>query len=222
MDDVADVHPLRASLEQGLATLNLALSAAQVGQLLRYLDQLARWNRVYNLTSVREPRDMLSQHLLDALAVIVPLQRRLGAAPARLLDVGSGGGLPGVVIAICCPGFDVTCVDAVGKKVAFVQQMAGVLALPNLHARHARVEQVTDSFDGVVSRAFASLVDFTAWSMGALAPGGIWMAMKGRQPDEEVAALPAAVEVFHVEPLQVPGLDAERCLVWLRRTGDSS
>jgi len=133
--------------------------------------------------------------------------------------VGSGGGLPGVVIAIGCPDIDVTCVDAVGKKAAFVQQVAGALGLSNLHGRHGRVEAIAGPFDVVTSRAFASLADFTAWSDGALAEGGVWLAMKGRRPDDEIAALPPAVTVFHVEPLTVPGLEAERCLVWLRRAG---
>ena len=130
--------------------------------------------------------------------------------------MGSGGGLPGVVIAICCPDIDVSCVDAVGKKAAFVQQVAGALALPNLRGRHARVESIAERHDVVIARAFASLADFIAWSAGALAEGGVWVAMKGRRPDDEIAALPPSVEVFHVEQLSVPGLDAERCLVWLR------
>jgi 16S rRNA (guanine527-N7)-methyltransferase len=134
----------------------------------------------------------------------------------RLLDVGSGGGLPGVVFAICCPQVDVTCVDAVGKKAAFIQQAAVALKLPNLHGVHARVETLTAPFDVVSCRAFASLPDFTSWSRSALAPHGVWLAMKGKHPEEELAALPADVQVFHVEQLQVPGLDAERCIVWMR------
>ena len=135
--------------------------------------------------------------------------------------MGSGGGLPGVVIAICCPEIAVTCVDAVAKKAAFVQQAAGELGLGNLVGRHARVEAVCEPFDVIVSRAFASLTDFVNWSRGALAEQGVWLAMKGKRPDDEIAALPAGAEVFHVEPLQVPGLDAERCLVWLRPTGST-
>ena len=106
-----------------------------------------------------------------------------------------------------------------GKKAAFVQQVAGALGLANLHGQHGRVESIAGQFDVVTSRAFASLADFTAWSDGALAEGGVWLAMKGRRPDDEIAALPPAVTVFHVEPLTVPGLEAERCLVWLRRAG---
>lgn len=183
-----------------------------------YLGLLAKWNAAYNLTSVRDPAQMRIQHLADCLAVVEPLRRQLGAgAPARILDVGSGGGLPGVVLAIAEPAWDVTCIDAVGKKAAFVRQVAGELALPNLHAEHARVEALeAEPFDVITSRAFGSLADFVRWTRPLLAAGGVWMAMKGRRPDDEIAALPSDVEVFHVEPLAVPGLDAERCLVWMR------
>ena len=204
-------------LHQGAADLGLALDEAVVTKLLAYLDLLAKWNRVYNLTAVRDPADMLTHHLLDSLAVIAPLCRHTQGQPARLLDVGSGGGLPGVVIAICCPEISVTCVDAVAKKASFVQQAAGTLGLPNLRGLHARVESVTQRFDVIASRAFASLPDFVHWSAGALAEQGVWMAMKGKRPDDEIAALPPSVQVFHVEHLQVPGLDADRCLLWLRR-----
>jgi 16S rRNA (guanine527-N7)-methyltransferase len=135
---------------------------------------------------------------------------------AKLLDVGSGAGLPGVVIAICCPTVAVTCVDTVAKKAAFIKQAALALKLPNLSGLHARVETITTSFDVICSRAFASLVDFTNWSTDALAPQGAWMALKGKHPADEIAALPVSAEVFHVEQLQVPGLNAERCIVWMR------
>ena len=213
------MHPQRAALGAGAQALGLALDERQIERLLAYLDLLLKWNRVYNLTAVRDPADMLTHHVLDSLALIAPLRAHAGGRALRLLDVGSGGGLPGVVIAIGCPGIDVTCVDAVGKKAAFVQQVAGALGLSNLHGRHGRVEAIAGPFDVVTSRAFASLADFTAWSDGALAEGGVWLAMKGRRPDDEIAALPPAVTVFHVEPLTVPGLEAERCLVWLRRAG---
>ena len=146
--------------------------------------------------------------------------RQVGQRPVQLLDVGSGGGLPGVVFAICCPDVDVSCVDTVGKKAAFIQQAAASLKLPNLRGVHARVEALKAEegagFDVICSRAFASLVDFTTWSSSALKPGAVWMAMKGKHPADEIAALPALVSVFHVEQLVVPGLDAERCIVWLR------
>lgn len=215
-------HPLEAGLRAGVASLGLELTEAQVQTLLAYQDWVAKWNRVYNLTALRDPQEMLTHHLLDSLAVVQPLRRHLaqrgqGAQP-RLLDVGSGAGLPGVVLAITCPELDVSCVDTVAKKALFIQQVAAALRLPNLHGVHARVETLTQPFDVVTSRAFASLVDFTQWSAGALAGQGVWMAMKGKVPQDEMAALPAGVEVFHVEPLTVPGLDAERCIVWMRRS----
>ena len=155
---------------------------------------------------------MLTHHLLDSLAAVSSLQER---QPKRVLDVGSGAGLPGIVFAICLPHVTVHCVDTVGKKAAFIQQVAASLRLPNLRGIHARVESLTDSYDVITSRAFASLVDFTTWSRGALAQGGVWMAMKGKHPEEEIAVLPADVKMFHVKQLQVPGLDAQRCIVWL-------
>ena len=147
---------------------------------------------------------------------MVPLVRHTRGQSAKVLDVGSGGGLPGIVLAICRPELDVSCVDTVGKKAAFIQQVAASLKLPNLQGLHARVETLAGPFDVIASRAFAALPDFVAWSRQALAPGGVWMAMKGKLPQDEIDALPADVQVFHVEPLQVPGLDAERCLLWLR------
>ena len=202
--------------------MGVDLTPAQLEQLQRYLALVQKWNKVYNLTALRDPADMLTHHLFDSLSAIAPLQRQLAQmgvplAQARLLDVGSGAGLPGVVMAICCPGLSVACVDTVGKKAAFVQQVALELRLPNLRGVHARVESLTEQFDVVSSRAFASLVDFTTWSRAALAPHGVWLAMKGKHPADEIAALPTDVAVFHVEQLHVPALDAERCIVWLNR-----
>jgi 16S rRNA (guanine527-N7)-methyltransferase len=212
---------LRAPLEAGLRALGLDLVPAQVDALMEFQGLLGKWNKVYNLTAVRDPQEMLTHHLLDSLAAVPALQRHLGQMPARegrtaMLDVGSGGGLPGVVFAICCPQIDVHCVDTVGKKAAFIQQAAATLRLPNLRGIHSRVEQLTTRYPLISCRAFASLVDFTSWSRQALEEGGTWLAMKGRHPDDEIAALPAEVRVFHVEPLKVPGLDAERCILWLR------
>ncbi|QCB47569.1 16S rRNA (guanine(527)-N(7))-methyltransferase RsmG [Hydrogenophaga sp. PAMC20947] len=214
----------RDVLTAGLRSLDLPLSDAQVSQLLDYLALLQKWNKVYNLTAVRDPAEMLTHHLLDSLAAIGPLRREIANAElsgrVRLLDVGSGGGLPGVVIAIVCPQIDVSCVDTVGKKAAFVQQAAATMGLPNLRGVHARVESLKaeqgGGFDVVCSRAFASLPDFTGWSRAALKTGAVWMAMKGKHPTEELKSLPADVAVFHVEQLQVPGLDAERCIIWMR------
>lgn len=212
---------LRAPLEAGLQALGLDLTPAQVDTLMEFQALLGKWNKVYNLTAVRDPQEMLTHHLLDSLAAVPALQRHLAQMPARegrtaMLDVGSGGGLPGVVFAICCPQIDVHCVDTVGKKAAFIQQAAATLRLPNLRGIHSRVEQLTTRYPLISCRAFASLADFTSWSRQALEEGGTWLAMKGKHPDDEIAALPADVQVFHVEPLKVPGLDAERCILWLR------
>ena len=212
---------LRAPLEAGLQALGLDLTPAQIDTLMEFQALLGKWNKVYNLTAVRDPQEMLTHHLLDSLAAVPALQRNLAQMPARegrtaMLDVGSGGGLPGVVFAICCPQIDVHCVDTVGKKAAFIQQAAATLRLPNLRGIHSRVEQLTTRYPLISCRAFASLVDFTSWSRQALEEGGTWLAMKGKHPDDEIAALPADVRVFHVEPLKVPGLDAERCILWLR------
>ncbi len=235
------MHPLFPALQKGLAGLGLALTEGQQGQLLAYIDLIGKWTKVYNLTAVRDANEMLTHHLLDSLAVIAPLRRELarlalpGASLAAasvggevqgavnltqgkfsLLDVGAGAGLPGIVIAITCPDVSVTCVDTVAKKAAFIQQVAATLRLPNLKGLHARVESLTQPYDVVCSRAFASLIDFTSWSKSALADHGVWMAMKGKHPDQELAVLPEDVKVFHVEQLQVPGLEAERCIIWMR------
>ena len=208
------------ALRAGLSALPLDLSDQQIAQLLDYQALIAKWTQVYNLTAVRDPAEMMTHHLLDSLAAVLPLQRHLQQAGltegARLLDVGSGAGLPGVVFAICCPAVMVCCVDAVAKKAAFIKQAALSLKLPNLTGLHARVENVNQSFDVICSRAFASLADFTQWSAGALAPSGVWLAMKGKHPAEEISGLAPAVTMFHVEQLLVPGLNAERCIVWLR------
>jgi 16S rRNA (guanine527-N7)-methyltransferase len=224
-------------LRQGAKALGLALSDAQITQILGYHVLIQKWNKVYNLTAIRDPAEMLTHHLLDSLAIIAPLRIRLaglayeqdGAGDYyndgiarqylyKLLDVGAGAGLPGVVLAICCPDIHVTCVDAVAKKMAFVQQVATELKLPNLKALHARVETLTDKYDIITSRAFATLLDFVTGSSAALKSAtGVWLAMKAKDTSAEVAELPADVAVFHVEQLAVPGLDAERCIVWLRQ-----
>ncbi|APW45205.1 16S rRNA small subunit methyltransferase G [Rhodoferax antarcticus ANT.BR] len=215
----------RLTLTQSAAAMGVSLSETQTLALLGYMALIQKWNKVYNLTAVRDASAMLTHHLLDSLAVIAPLREQLRAKQVlgedvakrvRLLDVGSGAGLPGVVIAIMCPGIQVDCVDTVAKKASFIQQVAVTLRLPNLRGIHARVESLTDKYQVVSSRAFASLVDFTSWSVNALAEQGVWMGMKGKHPADEMAALPASVAVFHVEQLDVPGLGAERCIVWMR------
>jgi 16S rRNA (guanine527-N7)-methyltransferase len=231
LPDVSNLSNV-TKLTAAATTLGLNLSGDQVSQLLAYMALIQKWNKVYNLTAIRDPAEMLTHHLLDSLAIVAPLRIRLaglayeqdGADEVRqpylyrLLDVGAGAGLPGVVIAICCPEIHVTCVDAVAKKMAFVQQVATELKLPNLKALHARVETLTQKYDIITSRAFATLADFVAGSHAALAPKtGIWLAMKAKDTAAEIANLPANVDVFHVEQLAVPGLDAERCIVWMRQ-----
>ena len=206
-------------LRDGARALGLSLSDRECEQMLQHLRLIERWNRVYNLTAVREPTQMLTQHVLDSLATVAPLRRHTGGARAAVLDVGSGAGLPGVTLAVVCSELAVTCVDAVAKKASFIQQVAAELGLRDFSAMHARVESLQPRpWDVITSRAFASLSDFVSLTANLLAPGGAWMAMKGRVPKEELTALPAGVEVFHVEPLQVPGLNAERCIVWMRIT----
>lgn len=210
-------------LEEGAAALGLDLSAAQRSLLLQHLALIAQWNKVYNLTAVREPAQMLSQHLLDSLAVVPSLRRHTRGQPAALLDVGSGAGLPGVALAVACPELAVSCVDTVAKKASFIRQVGAELGLKDFAALHARVEALKPwPWDVITSRAFASLADFVALTESLLAPAGVWLAMKGKRPDDEIAALPAHIEVFHVEPLTVPGLDAERCIVWLRKKEGSA
>jgi 16S rRNA (guanine527-N7)-methyltransferase len=215
------MRSLEGALRHGVDALGLVLADAQIGALLDYMALIQKWTRVYNLTAVRNPEEMLTHHVLDSLAVVEPLRRQLHSMgldeSIRVLDVGAGAGLPGVVLAICCPTMVVHCVDTVAKKAAFIQQAAVGLKLPLLRGIHARVESLTEPYAVVTSRAFASLADFTQWSQGALAEQGVWMAMKGKNPQAEMAQLPAQVAVFHVEPLVVPGLDAERCIVWMRQ-----
>ena len=229
------MRALENQLRDGLVELGLSLADSQIGMLLEYLDLIHKWTKIYNLTSVREPVDMLTHHLLDSLAVIAPLRLRLaewseGARamgecavdrmPTRLrmLDVGSGAGLPGIVIAICCPDIWVDCVDAVAKKVAFIRHVAGALKLPNLNGLHQRVENLSGTYRLVSSRAFSSLSDFVRLSNSLLAPDGIWLAMKGKFPEDEISALPEYAGVFHVEQLAIPGLAAQRGIVWMRKT----
>ena len=219
------MRSLEGALRHGVDALGLVLADAQIGALLDYMALIQKWTRVYNLTAVRNPEEMLTHHVLDSLAVIAPLRRQLHALgldeSVRVLDVGAGAGLPGVVLAICCPTMTVHCVDTVAKKAAFIQQAAVGLKLPLLRGIHARVESLTEPYAVVTARAFASLADFTQWSQGALAEQGVWMAMKGKNPEAEMAQLPAQVAVFHVEPLAVPGLGAERCIVWMRKAAKS-
>jgi 16S rRNA (guanine527-N7)-methyltransferase len=215
--------PHENKLRGACAALGLTIDDSQIDKLLVYLAQLQRWNRTYNLTAIRDPQQMLVQHIFDSLAVVTPLD---GAMPAegRLYDIGSGAGLPGVVLAIMRPGWQVTCIDAVEKKTAFVRQMCGVLQLPNLAASHARVETMAAGECNVVtSRAFAALQDFASLAGQHVRSDGTLVALKGKIPDEEIERLQAATDwhVEKIESLSVPELDAQRCLIWMRRNAGS-
>ncbi len=205
---------LALALADGLQSLSLELAQTQQQALLDYIALLAKWNKVYNLTAVREPEHMLSHHVLDCLAVLSPLKQVFSEA-LDLIDVGAGGGLPSVVFAIACPHWQITAVDTVAKKAAFIQTTAHSLRLVNLKAVHSRVEALTGGFDVVTCRAYASLRDFCDSSRHLLKPNGVWMAMKAKLSVEELTDLPATVRVDKVEPLAIPGLDADRCLVWM-------
>ena len=213
---------LKQQLMQACESLQLPLSQSQIDQLLQYLAQMQRWNRTYNLTAIRDPEQMLVQHLLDSLSVVNPLSRVADpVASAKLYDIGSGGGLPGVVIAITRPTWQVSCVDAVEKKMAFVRQMSGVLSLSNLRAVHSRVEDLAPAeCDIVTSRAFASLSDFASLAGRHVRNDGTLVAMKGKIPDDEIQALHQQGQwtVENIQALQVPQLDAQRCLIWMRRS----
>ena len=209
--------------------LGVDLTAADREKLLAYMSLIQRWTQVYNLTAVRDTREMFTHHLLDCLAVIQPLRHSVAASgegAPRVLDVGSGAGLPGVVIAALNPSWQVTCVDAVAKKAAFIRQAAAELALPNLHGVHGRVEAAgtfrSPQFDLITSRAFASIKDFVTLTRPLLSPHGQWAAMKAKLSTQEREEVPADVEMFHVEQLDVPTLNETRCLVWLKPRATST
>lgn len=214
---------LTSRLEQGVQQLALQLDMRQTAQLLAqlqaYLALLVKWNAVYNLTAVRDPLQMVSQHLLDTLAVLPAF----GDAQ-NVLDVGAGGGLPGVVLALWAalvhPDMRISMIDSVHKKTAFLTQVKTELGLHNVTIYSGRVEQlqVEQPFDVITSRAFAELADFVSWSQHLLAPGGRFIALKGLYPTAELARLPAVWQVSAVLPVQVPGLDVQRHLVIVQRT----
>ncbi|MDR0777137.1 MAG: 16S rRNA (guanine(527)-N(7))-methyltransferase RsmG [Azonexus sp.] len=199
-----------SGLSAGLSALGLDLPAAAQQQLLAFRNLLLKWNKTYNLTALRDPEQAIAHHLLDSLAILP----QIGAGP--LLDVGSGGGLPGIPLAIARPELVVSMVDTVQKKASFLQQVAIELGLKNVTVHHARVEDLRGQYAQISSRAFAELKLFIELTRHLLAPGGRWLAMKGIRPDAEIAALPADIAVEAVLPLQVPGLDAERHLIILK------
>ena len=198
------------SLPAGLAELGLALPDEAQQKLLAFRDLLLKWNKTYNLTARRDPQQAIAHHLLDSLAILP----HVGDGP--LLDVGSGGGLPGIPLAIACPGLSVGLVDTVQKKASFLQQASIELGLKNVTVHHARVEEMQGQYAQISSRAFADLGLFVSLTRHLLAPGGRWLAMKGVRPDDEIAALPADITVEAIISLTVPGLDAERHLIILK------
>ncbi|MBC3932433.1 16S rRNA (guanine(527)-N(7))-methyltransferase RsmG [Undibacterium curvum] len=211
---ILDTKALKVSLSAGVQEMGLALNEAQIDQMLAYLALLSKWNAVYNLTAIRDPQEMVKQHLLDSLS----------AAPAfvdarNVLDVGAGGGLPGMMLAIAYPQTRISMIDTVSKKTAFLSQAKAELGLSNVTVFTGRVEQleVTEKFDVITSRAFSELCNFINWSGHLLAEGGQFIAMKGVAPAQEIERLPAGWAVTGVQPLQVPGLNAERHLVFVRR-----
>lgn len=212
-------------LIQALDALSLATTPAQQAALLEYLSQLLRWNKTYNLTAIRNPDQALVHHIFDSLSLVPQISTVVNAhsdgAP-MIVDVGSGGGLPGVILAIMLPDVPVICVDAVEKKTMFIRQMAGVLALRNLTAQHARIETLEPLHSMIVtSRAFASLEDFARLAGPHVREGGYLLAMKGRPPNEEIEALQTLTtwSAQVVQPLIVPELESQRCLVWMQRKG---
>lgn len=211
----------RALLAAASTSLGLRLPGHALDQLVTYLDLLDRWSSVYNLTSVQGREARRIQHVNDSLAILAALERRFeSGTDRRVLDVGSGAGLPGTVIAIGWPDARVTCVDSVGKKAAFTRQTAATLGLPNLTALHARVEDLRgcEPYDVITARAFASLDETVRWTLPLLSRRGVWALAKGRSPDDELADIRHRSLSFHVEQLYVPDLDAERCLVWIEQT----
>jgi 16S rRNA (guanine527-N7)-methyltransferase len=202
---------LQAQLEQGIAALGLTLPAEAVPRLLDYLALLERWNAAYNLTAVRDPAEMVTRHLLDSLAVLPFVHGR------TLADLGTGPGLPGIVLAIAAPGREVLLVDSNGKKVRFLREAIRALKLEGVRAEQSRVEDVAGQFDCVTARAFASLADMLAWGGHLLAPDGTWLAMKGKQPEDELPGIPDGFVVRATHELHVPGLPAERHLLVLGR-----
>ena len=202
-------------LADGVKDLKLDLNQQQHEQLLDYLALLVKWNKVYNLTSVRDPMQMMTHHLLDSLAAVPAF-----AGAKNVLDVGAGGGLPGMVLAIARPAIKVAMIDTVHKKTAFLTQVKAELELANVAVHTMRVEQlqVSEKFDVITSRAFADLSDFVNWSRHLLADGGQFIALKGTAPPDEQERLPTEWKVTKLEPLKVPGLDAERHLVFIQKT----
>lgn len=211
---------MKDQIEKALVELNLETEISNIDLFIKYIDQLLYWNKAYNLTALRNKQDILIQHLFDCLAVIPVLKQRWPANTNHVVDIGSGAGLPGIIIAICMPDWRVTCVDAVGKKTAFIKQVKGILNLSNLESVHGRIEQLTNlNADLIISRAFASLLDFVNLSEKHLKNSGSFLAMKGKNPTDEINQLDLNTNWRVVESikLQVPQLEADRCLLVLEK-----
>lgn len=203
---------LAHELANGLSAMRLELPAGAHEKLLAYLDLLAKWNRAYNLTAVRDPEEMVSRHLLDSLAVLPFVHGK------SLADLGSGAGLPGIPLAIARPDVAVTLVESNGKKARFLREAIRSLPLSNVTVAQARVQDTAGAFDTVTARAFASLPDMLAWGEHLLAPDGCWLALKGRADPVELGAIPNGFRVVTVRELRVPDTDGERCVIELART----
>lgn len=204
-----------AALGAGLSELGLVWTEEQLMQLVRFAGLLQRWNKVYNLTAIRCDADILTHHLLDS-AALVPFVKSIAPQAQTVLDVGSGGGLPSIPLAILRPDLRVTAVDAVSKKTAFLTQVAIELRLRNFNTKHARVETLSGQWDVITSRAFASLSDFTLLTEKLISPSGHWLAMKGVVPEDELSMLGSRIQISEILPMTVPGLDEERHLVVLK------
>ncbi|MDR0529627.1 MAG: 16S rRNA (guanine(527)-N(7))-methyltransferase RsmG [Zoogloeaceae bacterium] len=208
----------RALFKKNAAAMRVELSDNTAEKLLQYRDLLMKWNRAYNLTSIKSPEDALVLHVLDSLSILPRVSAFFeNRTSLSLLDAGSGGGLPGIPLGAALPSLSVTLLDSVGKKTAFQRQAIIELGLSNVHAEHGRAEQFSGQFDLIVSRAFANLSDFVSCSFALLAPGGRWLAMKGKDSADEQRALSPRIQVDEVIPLSIPGMRAERHLVILSK-----
>ena len=209
---MADRETLRKRLDAGLSALGIALDDRAIARLLDYVDLLERWNAAYNLTAVRDPAEMVTRHLVDSLAILPYV------SGATLADLGSGAGLPGIPLAIAVPARETLLVDSNGKKARFLREAVRRLDLKHVRVAESRVEDVAGTFECITARAFASLADMLGWGGHLLAPGGVWLAMKGRVDAAELDAVPAGFRVEKIVALNVPGLDAERHLVILKES----
>jgi len=210
---MSEREPLRQRLSAGVAALSLTLADATIERLLDYVELLMRWNAAYNLTAVRDAREMVTRHLLDSLTVLPHV------TGTRLADLGSGAGLPGIPLALCHAFDEVLLIDSNGKKARFLREAGRHLKLGHVRVAECRVESASGEFDCVTARAFATLADMLTWGGHLLARDGRWLAQKGRFPQDELEHLPRGFEVESVQRLEVPGLDAERHLVTIRRSG---